>query len=256
LDGVPTGVRDEILHRVGQVPGVQEVERVRVRRSGPEAFADLALKIGRDTPLERAHEIAARAEFTVRQVLPGADVVVQVNPVRALDEDLLTNVRVLAARHGLGAHGIRIYSGAQQHSLELHLEVNDSLSIEAAHAQADAFEKELREALPDIERIITHLEPIGDASAARRAKRGEEAEVMKVLKTLPAELGLDFQPHAVQMHHTDGEVAISFHCVVRADTAITDAHALSEKIEQALRAQLPQLGRVVIHVEPPNAVDE
>ena len=45
----------------------------------------------------------------MRKVLPGADVVVHIEPVRRDHEGILTTVRLLAARHGLGAHGIRIY---------------------------------------------------------------------------------------------------------------------------------------------------
>jgi divalent metal cation (Fe/Co/Zn/Cd) transporter len=213
------------------------------------------LKIGRDTALERAHEIASTAEAAVRQVLPSADVVVQVNPVRSIDEGLLTNVRMLAARHGLGAHGIRIYYTQDRHSLELHLEVNDSLSVTEAHAQADAFERELRAALPEVDHIVTHIEPTGDESAARLAMPVDEAQVLQVLEDLPKELGISFQPHGVRVHHHDGEHSVSFHCVVDPKMALTDAHALTEKIEQTLRAQVPNLGRVVIHVEPPNADD-
>ncbi len=256
LDGIPSGVRDEIIHRLASVKDVQGVEQVRVRRSGADAFADVILKIGRDTALERAHEIAGQAEAAVRQVLPGADVVVQVNPVRSLDEGLLTNVRMLAARRGLGAHGIRIYYTHDRHSLELHLEVDDSLSVDEAHAQADAFEKELHAALPDVERVVTHIEPTGEESASRQAKPVDEAQVLEVLEELPEELGIAFQPHGVRVHHHDGEHSVSFHCVVDAKMSMTDAHALTEKIEQTLRAQVPNLGRVVIHVEPPNAEDE
>ena len=256
LDGIPSGVRDEIIRLLGAVPDVQGVEQVRVRHSGADAFADVILKIGRDTALERAHEIATFAEAAVRQVLPSADVVVQVNPVRSLDEGLLTNVRLLAARHGLGAHGIRIYTAHDRHSMELHLEVNDSLSVNEAHAQADAFEKELIAALPDLGRIVTHIEPTGDKSAAHRANLADEAQVAEILNGLPKELGIAFQPHGVTVHHHNGEHSVSFHCVVDAKMAMTDAHDLTEKIEQALRAQVPNVGRVVIHVEPPNAVDQ
>jgi cation diffusion facilitator family transporter len=256
LDGIPGGVRDEIIRLLGAVPEVEGVERVRVRHSGADAFADVILKIGRDTALERAHEIATRAEAAVRQVLPSADVVVQVNPVRSSDEGLLTTVRLLAARYGLGAHGIRIYTSRERRSLELHLEVADSLSVNEAHAQADEFEKELRAALPDLERVVTHIEPTGDESAAHRAKRVDEAQVSAILRSLPKELGIAFQPHGVTVHHHNGEDSVSFHCVVDAKMALTDAHALTEKIERALREHVPNLGRVVIHVEPPNAIDE
>ncbi len=35
------------------------------------------------------------------------------------------------------------------------------------------------------------------------------------------------------------------------DTALPEAHLIAEKVEQALRAALPQLEHVTIHVEPP-----
>lgn len=256
LDGIPGGVRDEIKNLLAALPGVQEVERVRVRRSGADAFADVVLKIGRDIALERAHEIAGRAEKAVRQILPSADVVVQVNPVRSSDEGLLTNIRLLAARHNLGAHGIRIYTARDRRSLELHLEVNDSLSVAEAHSQADAFEQELRATLPDLDRIVTHIEPAGDESAAQAADRVDAAQIAEILKGLPKELGIAFQPHGVTVHHHDDERSVSFHCVVDPKMAMIDAHTLTEKIEGALREHVPNVGRIVIHVEPPNAVDQ
>lgn len=256
LDGIPSGVRDEIIQLIGAFPEVQEVERVRVRHSGADAFADVMLKVGRDTAFERAHDIATRAEAAVREVLPGADVVVQLNPVRSADEGLLANVRLLAARHGLGAHGIRIYTARSGRSLELHLEVNDALSVDQAHTQADEFERELRAALPDIDQIVTHIEPTGDESAAHPAKRVDEQRVAEILKGLPAQLGIPFQSHGVTVHHHNGENSVSFHCAVDPKMAMIDAHSLTVQIEKTLRAELPNLGRVVIHVEPPNAVDE
>lgn len=256
LDGIPGGERDQMVHLLSAIPGVEGVEQVRVRHSGPDAFADIILKIKRDTPLERAHAIATRAEAAVRLLLPSADVVVQVNPVRSSEEGLLTTVRMLAAHYGLSAHGIRIYTAREHRSLELHLEVADSLSVDEAHAQADGFERELREAVPDLERVVTHIEPTGDESAAHRARRVDEAQVTRVLEGLPEELGIPFRPHRVTVHHHNGEDSVSFHCSVDAQMAMTDAHTLTEKIEGALRAQVPNIGRVVIHVEPPNAVDQ
>jgi divalent metal cation (Fe/Co/Zn/Cd) transporter len=35
------------------------------------------------------------------------------------------------------------------------------------------------------------------------------------------------------------------------DLAISEAHALTEKLENMLRVEMPNLGRVLIHVEPP-----
>ena len=253
LDAVPTGVRDEVIGAVRRVPGVLEIGRVRVRRSGPEAFADMTLTISRDVPFEQAHDIATMAETAVRKVLPGADVVVHMDPVRSGDEGVVTSVRLLAARYGLGAHSIRTYDVAGRRSLEVHLEVSGTLRVAEAHEQATAFEKALRQALPGIGHIVTHIEPSGDETATRRATPAEEAQVLQVLQALPAETGIHCHPHEVAVHRTAGELSVSFHCVMSAGAAITDAHTLTEQVEQLLRAQVPDLGRVVIHVEPSNA---
>lgn len=256
LDGVPASVRDAVIHAV-QVPGVVDVKQVRVRRSGPEAFTDIKLTVKRETSFERTHDIAAAAEEAVRKVLPGADVVVQIEPVRGDHEGILSTVRLLAARNGLGAHGIRIYdlTSSGGHLLELHLEVSDALSVQEAHAQATSFEQDLRQALPAIDQIVTHIEPTGDTIARRNAIEADESQVRDILAHLAEELGLDYRPHDITLRRAGGELQLTFHCTMDPQMPITAAHTVTEQIETLLRGQVPNLGRVVIHVEPPNAED-
>ena len=253
LDGVPASVRNDVVRAVS-VPGVVDVNQVRVRRSGPEAFADVRLSVSRDVSFEGTHDIAAAAEAAVRKILPGADVVVQIEPVKADHEGWLTTVRVLAARQGMGAHGIRIYDlGKGGHSVELHLEVNEALSLEQAHAQASAFEQALREAIPGITQVITHIEPTGDAIARREATAADEATIRRIIENLSEETGYHCHPHDVTVRRAGGELQLTFHCTLDAGTPITDAHTVTERIESLLRSQVPNLGRVVIHVEPNGA---
>ncbi|MCU0509828.1 MAG: cation-efflux pump [Anaerolineae bacterium] len=252
IDGVPASLREEVAHAV-RVPGVLDVRQVRVRRSGPESFADVRLTVARDTPLERTHEIATAAERAVREILPGADVVVQVDPVRSDHEGVLTSVRMLAAQHGLGAHGVRIYdlqSGG--HLLELHLEVSDTLTVEEAHRQATAFEEALRKTLPAIDQVTTHIEPTSDGLIRKEASGADEARVREVLAELEAENGLGCHPHEVTVRKIGGELQVTFHCAMDAELPITEAHTLTERVESELRNRVANLGRVVIHVEPPN----
>ncbi len=250
IDGVPASVRNDVMRAV-QVPGVLEVKQVRVRRSGPESFADVRLTVARDTPLERTHQIAVAAEEAVRQILPGADVVVQVDPVKSDHEGVLTSVRMLAAQHGMGAHGVRIYdlqSGG--HLLELHLEVSDMLTVEMAHDQATAFEEALHRMLPAIDQVITHIEPTSDALVRKSASSADEELVRDILLNMEAENGLGCKPHDVTVRRIGGEMQVTFHCIMDSTLPITEAHTLTERIESMLRNQVPNLGRVVIHVEP------
>jgi len=143
LDEVPEGLAEDV-GTAAKVAGVMEVRQVRVRRSGPEYFADVTLAVGHEAAFEAAHDVAHRAETAIKALLPAADVVIHVEPLAPVEEGLLTKTRLLAARHGLGAHGIRVYEEAGSRSLELHLEVDETLRLSEAHRKADEFEKALR----------------------------------------------------------------------------------------------------------------
>jgi len=250
LDSIPPGLHEEATAAAALVAGVEEVRQLRLRRSGPEVFADLKLSVNHATPFERTHQIADAAESAVRRVIPGADVVVHVEPVARDDEGLLEIVRVLAARHGLGAHGIRIYEEHDRRSMELHLEVSDSLDLEQAHAQATDFERELRREAADLDRIVSHIEPSGDNSAIRRAEPAGEAQIEQALAEFLAADAAAPAVHGLNVQLAEGELAVSFHCTFDPANKITDAHVLTERIESHLRQRISNLGRVVIHVEP------
>jgi cation diffusion facilitator family transporter len=250
LDTVPTHLRDEVWRAAQDVPGVLAVRQVRLRRSGPEMFADVSLSIDRAAALEKAHEIADLTEAAIRVVLPKADVLVHVEPVVSQSEDLLTTVRVTAARQGLGAHGIRIYPHRDLRSLELHLEVPESLSLEEAHRQVSQFERLLRGVVPSLGRIVSHIEPAGKSTAVRQAEPAGQSEVVAALDEFLRTTQAPIDPHDIIVQRVDDELAVSFHCTLAAEISIAAAHQVTEQLENHLRMRVPSLGRVVIHVEP------
>jgi cation diffusion facilitator family transporter len=253
LDAVPMHQREDIAAIAARVPGVEFVTQVRLRRSGPEFFADITLAIDPAATVERGHEIANQTEKAVREVVPGADVTVHVEPVASRSLGLLTTIRMLAARRGIGAHGIRIYEEHENRSVELHLEVNESLSLREAHQLASDFEHDLRASVPGMTRIVTHLEPSGDSSATIPAATTNKAEIRAAIEAFMEVDDRLFLPHDIQVQSVGGELSVSFHCSLDPGTAITAAHELTEQLEKHLRSKIAGLGRVVIHVEPVDA---
>jgi divalent metal cation (Fe/Co/Zn/Cd) transporter len=254
LDAVPSDLKGKVETAARGVDGVLDVPKVRLRRAGPEIFADVTLTVGRETPFERAHDIASGAEAAIRERIPGADVVVHTEPAAVGPEGQLATIRLVAARHGLGAHGVRVYDLGGQASVELHLEVDENLRLGEAHAKATAFEKELRQALPAIERVVSHIEPTGEGSVSRRAAPDDELPVREALEALCKESGVRFNPHDLKVQRVGEELAVSFHCAMDPETSIAAAHDLTEQMEKKLRERLKNLGRVTIHVEPPEDV--
>ncbi len=256
LDGVPATLREDV-HRAAHVPGVQEVRQARIRRSGPELFIDLVLIVNRNEAFEKTYDIANAAKAAVRRALnqPEADVIVHVAPGRDDSDDWVGQIRSLAARHGLAAHDILIYDEDGRPALDLHLEIRDAANVGAAHARATEFEEAVRREIPGLGRVVSHLEPVLDKTAADGADGGKEERVRRIISELAPKMGLRCGPHDIELKTVGGEVVVSFHCTVDAATDLTDAHRFTERFELALRRRAPRLGRVLIHIEPPEAGD-
>jgi divalent metal cation (Fe/Co/Zn/Cd) transporter len=253
LDGVPAHLRESVV-RASHVPGVLEVRAARVRRSGPELFVDVVLIVSRHEAFEHAHDIADQAKAAIRQALdhPDADVMVHVAPNRDEERDILAAIRSLAARHGLAAHDIRLRDTEDRPVVDLHLEIMDARTVAQAHDRASGFEEALREAIPGLGRVFTHLEPVaGGPAPAAEAPEEEQAEIRRIVADLASAMGVVCDPHDIRIEDDEVELAVSFHCTIDAATDLADAHRFTERFEQGLRAGVPRLGRVLIHIEPP-----
>jgi cation diffusion facilitator family transporter len=86
LDAVPPGMKEQVA-RAARVQGVVEVLQVRIRRSGPELFADVTVGIQQESSFRQSHDIASAAEGAIRAELPGTDVTIHCEPVEAPSKD-------------------------------------------------------------------------------------------------------------------------------------------------------------------------
>jgi divalent metal cation (Fe/Co/Zn/Cd) transporter len=249
LDTVPPEIAGQITTSA-RVAGVQEVRQVRVRRSGPETFVDLTLVVDKAESLERSHEIACGAEAAIKRIVPRADVVVHVEPAESSSEDLLATARRIAASHDSTAHNLLVYEESSGLVLELHLEVNGDLSLLEAHRVATEVDEELRRTHPRLAQVVAHIEPAGRTRALASAGAEDVAQIRAALTRIPelAERGVN--PETIEIRRCGSEFALSFCCSLPGTTSVNDAHDFTEKIERALRSQLPSLGRVMIRTEP------
>ncbi|MBN2293561.1 MAG: cation diffusion facilitator family transporter [Pirellulales bacterium] len=255
LDRVPPDMHEAVTKAAAAVSGVEEVKRVRLRRGGPLIFADITLTVDCASRLESAHQLADRAEAAVRTVLPNADVIIHVEPGEFTENDLLAAIRVCAARHELEAHSIRIIDESGHRSVEMHIEVPDTLKLEEAHQKATAFEDDLRRAMPQLTSVVTHIEPDGDSQSDLTARTAPDTstEILQIesaIRRFAQTETTTFEIHDIKVQTIAGELNVSFHCTLEANTPITTAHELTQRLETYLRAEVSRIARVMIHVEP------
>ena len=185
LDEVPVTLPAELAHAVDLLE-VEEVRSIRVRHSGPDYFVDLTLAVNRTLGSEQSHEIAIKAEKAIQARLPGATVTIHLDPIQSKDEKLTELLNVLAAQYGLGIHHIRRHKVKDQAILTLHLDVDAAMPLVEAHERASRFEAAIHNALPDIQQIWTHLEPISrQFAASSETAIYQDEEVEKLIRCLP-----------------------------------------------------------------------
>ncbi len=249
LDAIPGSLRDTVS-RSARVAGVSEVLKARVRRAGPEVFADVTISVERGASFEKSHRIADLAEASIKAVLPEADVVVHVEPCSG-GADLPSSVRAVAEKHGFGAHNIKIYDEEGRRSLELHLEVDPAFTLAEAHRRAEVFEQELKAAGHGLAEITTHLEPAGAAPRTSSAEAADAASAAAALEGFPLPAGV--RPHNIRVRSAEKGLLISLHLAMPESVPLSEAHDLAEQLEIRLRAKIPGIARVTIHEEPSSA---
>jgi cation diffusion facilitator family transporter len=249
LDAVPPGLRDRVM-AAAAVSGVLEIKKLRLRRAGPETFVDVSLTVSRDADLESAHAIATEAERAVRGAVPGADVVVHVEPTRWAGESTLSTVTVLAARHSMKAHAVSRHEQTDGSTIEMHVEVDPAHSLRSAHDAVSRFEADLRAAIPAVTRVVSHIEPAADVTSNMPADSVQVAAIEAAVDAICADGEKCMRPHATEVRRAAGKLDVSFHCVMDGATPIGAAHDVAEELEATLRRRFSNLRRVVIHMEP------
>lgn len=238
------------------VPGVREVHTIRSRGRADAMYVDLNVQVDPAMDTAQAHAIASEVEQRIAGALPGVmETLVHVEPRETLStpwEGIAHRLRAIADALGLGLHDLHAHAEREGgYSLEMHLEVAADLSLGDAHARADAFERRVRAALPEVRSLVTHLEPLPAELPDEAGYMAWMGELRGRVTRLADGVAGEGACHQVELHNVGGHITATLHVTQPAAQPLTESHQLAEKIERALHAQELRLHRVVVHVEPP-----
>jgi cation diffusion facilitator family transporter len=250
-DTAPTGSAEKVRAIATRIPGVVEIDRVRVRPAGDVLFVDLDIAVSRTLPLERVATIKERIEAAVRGQFRTAETTVNIVPRALDDESVMERVMVIARNRALAIHHVTVHSIGGRLSVSLDLEVDGSQSLARAHETADRLEAALRDELgPGVE-VETHIEPLQiQGLAGRDAPATRVAQMQATLAELAANTTSVRDVHDVRVRETpDGEI-VNFHCYIDPALSVANVHDKVDDMERALRARFSTIKRVIGHAEP------
>jgi cation diffusion facilitator family transporter len=249
LDAAPPGYRNRILDALRNIDGVIEVERVRIRRAGNRYFADVAVGLARNVTFQRSGQVTREITAAVQHILPESDVVVHPVPRETGRENIFDRIRAVASRNNFSVHDVSVQDLAGRLHVEQHLELDETLSLKNAHDVVTRLESEIREEIPEISTILTHIESEPSTiEPGNRVIRNQALE--QKLKPLVGEFPEILDMHDVEVKRVRDKVYMSCHCTMPDHLPLSRVHDVSTALEIRFKQAAPELFKVLIHPEP------
>jgi cation diffusion facilitator family transporter len=251
LDAAPAGTTAEITESVEAVNGVLGIRQLRVRPAGPTLFVDLSIDVPRTLPVSRLEEMRHDIARRITALFENADLSIQINPVELDSETAFDKVALIAEKHDLKTHHLAVQNLDGRLAVSFDVELDADMPLHIAHDKATALENEIREGLGADVEVESHMEPM--EPRLLEGATPSPSVVKEIEKTLARLAKREKQLsdlHNIRIRANATGLYVHYHCRFAPELPIAEVHEISDRIEVALMAALPNLKRVVAHAEP------
>jgi cation diffusion facilitator family transporter len=250
LDEIPAETRQQLVREVEQVPGVLAVEQVRVRKAGAEYFADLTLALPRRYTFEHTGDLVQAATDAVHRALPEADVVIHTVPRQARAESIFDKVRAVAASNNVSIHELSVQSHRGRLRVELHVELDEKLSLLKAHTFVSAMEDEILRETPEIDAVLTHIESEQTTIEQPDETDAEDRKIRHAFRRVARHFPEIVDVHDISVGRSGEHIHLTCHCTLPDDLTMKKVHLVITALENRFKLDCPEVYRVTIHPEP------
>lgn len=245
MDRVPADAESAARKAIRAMEPAVELRRLRMRQAAGRQFADVVIGVSPSAGVGQGHAAADAVEAAVGRALPGADVVVHVEPVEAGSVRERAHAAAIGVPNVREVHNIALVDVDGHTELSLHVKLPGDLSLEDAHEIAEQLETSIRAAVPEIDSVQTHLEPLTESSAAREVDVDDEAEVRRIVREVTGA-----EPRNLRFLRTDVGLVAFLTLGLDGRTRLEEAHARASEIEEQIRRARPGVADVIVHTEP------
>jgi cation diffusion facilitator family transporter len=227
-------------------PGV-DLKRLRMREAGGRQFADVVIGVPPGAAVGQGHAAADSVEDAVQAALPRSDVVVHVEPDQAAGIRERAQAAALSVPRVREVHNVNVLVVEGRTEVSLHLKLPGDLSLEQAHDLAEQVERAIHAAVPEVEAVQTHLEPLAEDEPARAAEN-VDAQADVVARIVREALGRE--PRKLRFLQTDEGLVAFLTLGLDPAASLADAHSQASEVEARIRSARPEIADVIVHTEP------
>jgi divalent metal cation (Fe/Co/Zn/Cd) transporter len=244
MDRAPVAAEAAARAALARLRPAVQLQRLRIRQAGGRQFADVVIGVPSIAGVGEGHAAADAVEEALERALPGSDVVVHVEPLRDASLRDRANAAALAVPNVREIHNLLLVDVDGATELSLHLKLPGELSLEEAHALAEEVEQAIHRAVPEVDSVQTHLEPLTEPLAGKEEKL-DSATVERIVREVTGAA-----PRKLRFLRVDGGIVALLTLGLDPRSSLAEAHARASEIEERIRREQPEIADVVVHTEP------
>ena len=246
MDRVPVAAEAAARAAIADIRPVVDLKRLRMREAGGRQFADVVIGVPSGAAVGQGHAAADSVEEAVQAALPRSDVVVHVEPEETASIRDRAQAAALSVPRVREVHNITVLDVGGRTEVSLHLKLPGELSLEEAHAIAEEVERAIRSAVPGVEAVQTHLEPLAEEHV--RPAENVNAEAGVVRRIVREALGRE--PRELRFLQTSDGLVAFVTLGLDPTRSLADAHHQASEVEARIRSARPEIADVIVHTEP------
>jgi cation diffusion facilitator family transporter len=245
MDRAPAAAEAAALAAIAELRPAVDLRRLRMRQAGGRQFADVVVGVSPGAAVGQGHAVADAVEEALERALPGSDVVVHVEPVADAGVRERAHAAALSVRRVREIHNLALVEVGGHTELSLHLKLPGDLSLEEAHEVAEEVERAICVAVPEIDAVQTHLEPLTEAAAASEDADVDAQDIERIVRETTGA-----PPRALRFLRTEGGLVAFLTLGLDPQSRLHEAHSRASEIEERIRREHPDIADVIVHTEP------
>lgn len=255
LDAAPAGMPENIARIAQSVEGIQEVESVRIRPSGPTFFIDLQVGISKNESHRVVHALVENIQQQVQKEYPNSDVTVSTYPISPLekeDREVYHTVKTIVDRFPkcTNIHNIHVFEISGKKRLAIHLEVKENLSLQESHNLSHEIGNLVQLSFADVEEVSVNFEYVKQQNIVAEDITAASQTLISEIDTLINRVPEKLNCHDVRVYRQGEKLTLFLHCELSGNYGTETIEKISNGISQRIRKLVSNVDDVFIHVEP------
>ena len=244
MDRAPTAAEATARAAIGELRPTVDLRRLRMRHAAGRQFADVVIGVPSSAAVGQGHAAADAVEAALERALPGSDVVVHVEPLVDAGLRERAHAAAIAVPGVREIHNLALVEVDGRKELSLHLKLPGDVRLSEAHDVAEELEAAICAAVPEVDSVQSHLEPLTETAAAREVS-GDAAVVERIVLEVTGS-----RPRSLRFLRTDGGLVAFLTLGLDGRSRLEDAHSRASEIEERIRLEAPEIADVIVHTEP------